>query len=239
MHTKESLKRDLAAMKLAPEDTVLIHSSMKSIGEVEGKADTVLDALMEYFAPGLVVFPTLSFRVVNAEHPVFSVKDTPCSTGILPELFRKRPGVRRSLAPTHSLSAYGKDAADFVAGYENFDSPAHPDSPWGKLYKRNAYILFVGTGIGCNTYLHGVEEWLPVSGMLTETHQMLEIIDENGNVRDKSTEVASILDTTYADEDYAICVQKGNSQLLEDLNRALDALTKDGTIDAIINKYIK
>ena len=48
-----------------------------------------------------------------------------------------------------------------------------------------------------------------------------------------------ILDTTYADEDYAICVQKGNSQLLEDLNRALDALTKDGTIDAIINKYIK
>ena len=48
-----------------------------------------------------------------------------------------------------------------------------------------------------------------------------------------------ILDTSYADEDYAICVQKGNSELLEDLNRALDALTKDGTIDAIVNKYIK
>lgn len=48
-----------------------------------------------------------------------------------------------------------------------------------------------------------------------------------------------ILDTTYADEDYAICVQKGNAQLLEDLNRALDALTKDGTIDRIVSKYIK
>jgi len=48
-----------------------------------------------------------------------------------------------------------------------------------------------------------------------------------------------ILDTSYADEDYAICVQKGNSELLDELNRALDALTKDGTIDRIVNKYIK
>lgn len=48
-----------------------------------------------------------------------------------------------------------------------------------------------------------------------------------------------ILDTSYADEDYAICVQKGNADLLEELNRALDALTKDGTIDTIVNKYIK
>ena len=62
MHTKESLKRDLAAMGLAPNDTILVHSSMKSVGEVDGKADAVLDALMEYFAQGLVVFPTLSFR---------------------------------------------------------------------------------------------------------------------------------------------------------------------------------
>ena len=181
MHTKESLKRDLAAMGLVSTDTVLIHSSMKSIGEVEGRADTVIDALMEYFTDGLLVFPTLSFRSVNAEQPVFSVLDTPCCNGILPELFRKRPGVKRSLSPTHSLSAFGKDAEEFVAGHENFDSPAHPDSPWGKLYRRNAYILFVGTnGIGCNTFLHGVEEWLPVPGMLTESHQMLEIIDENG-----------------------------------------------------------
>ena len=180
MHTKESLKRDLKAMGLSSEQTVLIHSSMKSIGDVDGKADTVLDALQEYFADGLLVFPTLSFRFVNAETPVFSVLDTPCCTGILPELFRKRPGVKRSLAPTHSLGAFGSDAEDFVSGHENFDSPAHPDSPWGKLYKRNAVIMFIGTGIGCNTYLHGVEEWLPVPGMLTETHQQLVIVDENG-----------------------------------------------------------
>ncbi|MBQ9775531.1 MAG: AAC(3) family N-acetyltransferase [Lentisphaeria bacterium] len=180
MHTKKSLKRDLAAMGLAPEQTVLIHSSMKSIGEVEGGADIVLDALQEYFAPGLLVFPTLTWDCVDAAHPVFSVNDTPGCVGILAELFRKRPGVKRSLSPTHSVAAYGKDAEVFVAGHERFDSPAHPDSPWGKLYHRNAVILFIGTGIACNTYLHGVEEWLPVPGMLTDQQEQLVIIDEKG-----------------------------------------------------------
>ena len=48
-------------MGLKTEQTVLVHSSMRAIGEVENRADGVLDALMEYFAPGLLVFPTLTF----------------------------------------------------------------------------------------------------------------------------------------------------------------------------------
>lgn len=179
MFTRETLKCDLKSMGLHPGQTVLIHSSMRAIGEVSGGADTVLDAICEYFEPGLVVFPTLSFSYVNAEHPEFSVSETPCCTGILPELFRRRPGVKRSHCPTHSLSALGKDAADFVSGHGNFDSPAHRNSPWGKLYDRSAVILFVGTGINCNTFIHGVEEWLPVPGMLTDSRQELVIIDEN------------------------------------------------------------
>ncbi len=48
-----------------------------------------------------------------------------------------------------------------------------------------------------------------------------------------------ILDTTYANEDYAICVKKGNSELLAQINQAIKDLTADGTIDTIIAKYIK
>lgn len=47
-----------------------------------------------------------------------------------------------------------------------------------------------------------------------------------------------ILDTEYANEDYAICVKKGNKELLDKLNEAIDALTADGTIDKIVEKYI-
>lgn len=47
-----------------------------------------------------------------------------------------------------------------------------------------------------------------------------------------------ILETSYADEDYAICVKKGNAELLAKINQAIVELTADGTIDAIVAKYI-
>lgn len=48
-----------------------------------------------------------------------------------------------------------------------------------------------------------------------------------------------ILDTAYADEDYAIAVAKGNNELLDAINVAIDELTADGTIGDIVAKYIK
>ena len=54
----------------------------------------------------------------------------------------------------------------------------------------------------------------------------------------KVNEGLSILDTEYANEDYAICVAKTNTELLNKINTALDELTKDGTIANIVNKYI-
>ena len=47
-----------------------------------------------------------------------------------------------------------------------------------------------------------------------------------------------ILDTAYANEDYAICVKKGNTELLNNLNKAIEVLTENGKIDAIVAKYI-
>lgn len=48
-----------------------------------------------------------------------------------------------------------------------------------------------------------------------------------------------ILDSAYADEEYAICVAKENTELLEKLNEAIDELIADGTVDAIVANYIK
>lgn len=47
-----------------------------------------------------------------------------------------------------------------------------------------------------------------------------------------------ILDTEYAVEDYAICVAKENTELLENINKALAELEADGTKKAIVDKYI-
>lgn len=54
----------------------------------------------------------------------------------------------------------------------------------------------------------------------------------------KVNEGLKLLDTDYVSEDYSICVKKGNTELLDKLNTALKELQEDGTIDAIIEKYI-
>ncbi len=48
----------------------------------------------------------------------------------------------------------------------------------------------------------------------------------------------TILDTEYVTENYAIGTAKGNTELLEAINKALAELQADGTIDAIVAKYI-
>ncbi len=65
------------------------------------------------------------------------------------------------------------------------------------------------------------------------------IDDEPAKALVAENEGLKILDTSYADEDYAICVAKGNGDLLAAINAAIDELTLDGTIDAIVAKYIK
>lgn len=47
-----------------------------------------------------------------------------------------------------------------------------------------------------------------------------------------------IMETAYAVEDYAACFAKENTEMLEKFNAALAELTEDGTIAAIIEKYI-
>ena len=184
MYTKEDLKNDLLRAGFRPSDTVLIHSSMKSIGLVENGADGVLDALMEFFGKeGLLVFPTLTYPIFNEPDAVYSRTDTPCVVGLLPEMFRKRAGVVRSGHPTHSVAAFGPDAETFCAGHEKFSTPCARTSPWGKLYDRHAKILFIGTSsIGCCTYFHGVEEWLPVPEGLSSEPYMLKCRDAEGKI---------------------------------------------------------
>lgn len=179
-YTKQSLKQDLAAMGLTGAETILIHSSMKSIGEVEGGADTVLDALMEYFAQGLLLLPTHTWRFMDGGNTVFDVRNSPCCVGILPELFRQRPGVIRSLHPTHSMAAYGKDAAAYLAGELETSTPCAPGGCYDRLRTVHSKILLLGVTHARNTFIHSVEEVLNVPHRLTDKPLKLTVVDEAG-----------------------------------------------------------
>lgn len=65
------------------------------------------------------------------------------------------------------------------------------------------------------------------------------IIDnEPAKVFVEETEGLKILDSAYAEEEYAIAIALDNTDLLNDINAALAELKADGTIDAIVSKYI-
>ena len=53
------------------------------------------------------------------------------------------------------------------------------------------------------------------------------------------TEGLKILEESFTDEEYAIAVKKGNTELLEKINGALKTLKYNGTLDEIVAKYIK
>lgn len=158
MVTKQQLIKQIEALGIRPDDTLMIHSSMKAIGEVDGGADTVLDAFSEYLQAGLLILPTHTWAQMSDRHPVFDPQTEPSCVGILTNLFFRRPGVVRSLHPTHSVAALGKDAPDYVRGEEKAQTPCPWEGCWGRLYSRKAKILFLGCSLKRNTFLHSVEE---------------------------------------------------------------------------------
>ena len=172
MYTKEDLKEYLKAMGLTGKETILVHSSMKSIGEVEGRADTVLDALIEYFKDGLLLLPTHTWKNINEDNPVYDPAVTPSCVGILTNLFLKRDGVIRSLHPTHSMAGIGVSAKEYLAGEEYNNTPCTPGGCYDRLKDCGGKILLIGVGNERNTYIHSVEEVLP-------THTWKNINEDN------------------------------------------------------------
>ncbi|MGE4454962.1 MAG: AAC(3) family N-acetyltransferase [Sphaerochaeta sp.] len=173
MHTKQRLMNDLQRLALDPKGTTLAHFSYKSMGDVEGGPQTVIDSMLTYMEEGLMVFPAHTWNTVHKDQPYYSVNDTESCIGIIPEMARKDPRGKRSAHPTHSVTAFGKDAELFIADDHRQHTPCGRTGSWGKLLDRNATILLVGVSLNRDTFFHGVEEWLDIPGRLSETMNML------------------------------------------------------------------
>lgn len=160
--TADDLIAAFGELGVRPGQQVLLHSSLSSLGHVNGGADTVIDALLEVLGPdGTLLVPTLTgHEGVGPDADVlFDVASTPAWTGTIPETLRKRPEAVRSLHPTHSVAAVGADAESLTTGHEDTVSPCGIGSPYARLANRSsARILLLGVGHESNTTLHAVEE---------------------------------------------------------------------------------
>ncbi len=163
------LREDFAALGLRPGDSVLIHSSYKSMGAVEGGIETVVSALRSVIGDaGTLIAPTLTFSYVTAENPVFDYVNTPSCVGAISEFVRHMPGSIRSVHPTHSCAAIGAKAEYYTGSHGLDRTPVGENSPFFKLMEDGGKILMLGCRVGANTSMHGVEERFGVWYLLPE-----------------------------------------------------------------------
>lgn len=184
MYKTDDLKEYLIRMGLHGNETILIHSSMKSIGVTENGADTVLDAFMDFFSEGLLLLPTHTWKTVNADNPVYDPMTSEACVGILPNLFFKRPGVIRSLHPTHSMAGYGKNAKEYLSGEEFLNTPCTPGGCYDRLRKEHGKVLLIGVGHERNTFIHSIEEVLNIPNRLAAVPMKLTIRMPDGTDRE-------------------------------------------------------
>lgn len=138
---------------------LLVHASLRSLGRVEGGAETVIRALLNTLGDdGTLLLPGLSYATVNQDNPHFDVRRTPVCVGALPEYFRQRAGTLRSVHPTHSVCGVGANADELLTGHDQDTTPCGPNSPFHRLPHYAGQLLFLGCGMRPNTSMHAIEE---------------------------------------------------------------------------------
>ena len=165
MVTSQDIAKALSELGINEGDSILTHSSFKSLGETENGADTVIRGMLQAVGEnGTVIFPTLSQEDWNNVYKNWNL-DANSDVGYLTNYFRKLPGALRSNQATHSVAAIGKDAAYITQTHGESglrygifgDTPFSADSPWEKMYHLNTKIIFLGVGIRKCTFRHYVE----------------------------------------------------------------------------------
>ena len=83
---------------------------------IENGADGLIDAMISYLDRGLLLIPTHTWDEVGRDNPFYDVRNSvPCIGTLSVVAFKRTDGIR-SLHPTHSVVAFGPDAAEYIKG---------------------------------------------------------------------------------------------------------------------------
>ncbi len=155
--TREQIGEALRVLGLRAGDIVFVHSSLSSMGYVEGGADAVVDALLDVLGPeGTLVVPTFTPSHGREAEPVFDALHDQSEVGKITEAVRVRPEARRSVHVYHSVAALGPRAQEITAIHG--PSAWAADGPFWQLYELDARILLLGVPYLRSTYFHFPEQ---------------------------------------------------------------------------------
>jgi aminoglycoside 3-N-acetyltransferase len=151
----------LAEQGIGKGNTVLIHSSWDRFVNFNGSPKVLIDALMDHLGPeGTLAMP--AFPRPQDHSKVFDVRRTLSGAGFLTEIFRRYPGVRRSINLNHSVCAIGPNADYLVRDHHRSRTSFDECSPYLRLKDVNAFVVGFGVGhhLRVATALHCVDSLL-------------------------------------------------------------------------------
>ncbi|WP_242044852.1 aminoglycoside N(3)-acetyltransferase [Anabaena azotica] len=174
--TRQSLATDFVNAGVNSGMTVIVHSSLSSLGWVCGGSVAVVQALMDVITPtGNIVMPTHTgdlsdpanwqepsvprewWTIIRETMPAFDPQVTPTrEMGQIVETFRTWENVLRSSHPQVSFAAWGKDAEKIVLNH-SLDYSLGEDSPLARLYDLDGWVLLLGVGYENCTSFHLAE----------------------------------------------------------------------------------
>lgn len=181
--SKAQIAQGLRDMGVQRGDILFIHSSLKSLGYVEGGPKAVIEGLLDAVGPeGTLILPTYYMPggsilgTCQMKDYVFDPRVHGTNMGALPEAFLQFEGVQRSIHPTHSVSAIGEQARYLTEAHHLAPSVFGKGSPWQRFHELNGKVLGLGISMGPVTFYHFVEDTLgdrfPIHVWLDETFQM-------------------------------------------------------------------
>ena len=190
MFNKEYIFNQLKEMGAPQDSVVLVHSSLKAVGEVEGRGDGLLNVLIDYFTEkgGLLCVPTHTWAFVGNGKISLDLCEPKTCIGKLPDIAASREDGVRTLHPTHSMAVFGDKARieAFIEGENEITTPTSKDGCYGKLFKNNGYVLLMGVGHNRNTYLHSVEEMLDIPNRISPDTLEMKIRLKDGTIITKN-----------------------------------------------------
>lgn len=191
--TKERIKADLVQLGVRKGMILCVHSSLSSIGWVNGGAIAVIQAMMDILTDeGTLIMPAQTLELsdpadwINPPVPYSwwkPIKDTmpafdpaytaPTAMGKVAETFWKYPGVERSNHPHFSFTAWGKRKHE-VLNHHALPYGLGENSPLGRMYDLDAKVLLIGTSFESVTAFHLAEYRISQQDLMTRGAPILE-----------------------------------------------------------------
>jgi len=152
---KQQILKELSEAGVKKDMIILLHSSLSSIHDVEGGAETVIESFLELLGTG----GTLCV-------PAFG------GLGVISDVLSARKDAVLSNSPKGRIAAIGADAEKICAGHLDAVTAHGSGTPYYTISELNGYVLLLGVDHDRNTSLHTVEALLELPYLDTITEQV-------------------------------------------------------------------